>query len=175
MEIWKDVPEYEGLYVVSNYGIVKSINRVVEHSNGQISIYKERILAQEKIKGNYKRVSISKENITKRYMVHRLVAICFLSNPENKPCVNHKDGNPNNNNVENLEWVTYSENERHSYDILGKINGNRKLTNNDIKYIKKNCIKGINKIHCNSTGYIAKKLNVDKSTILNVLNNRYYI
>ena len=53
-------------------------------------------------------------------LIHRLVAETFIENPENKPCVNHIDGNKHNNNINNLEWCTYSENERHSIDVLGK-------------------------------------------------------
>jgi hypothetical protein len=56
------------------------------------------------------------------WQAHRLVSTVYLPNPENKPCVNHKDGNKLNNHVSNLEWCTYSENELHSYKVLGKTN-----------------------------------------------------
>ena len=65
-------------------------------------------------------------------LVHRAVAKAFIPNPQGKPCVNHKDGNKLNNHVSNLEWVTYSENERHSYDVLGKKPNKTNLGNKGI-------------------------------------------
>ena len=95
----------------------------IVYSNG--SIYNKRLkrfqaIEKTKItdrrKKHYHRVSIKR----KHYQVHRLVAMCFIPNPDNKPCVNHIDGNTENNNVSNLEWCSYSENELHSYRALGK-------------------------------------------------------
>lgn len=68
----------------------------------------------------YAAVTLSKNSNKKRFLVHRLVAITHTPNPENKPCVNHLDGDKLNNHVSNLQWCTYSENERHSFDALGK-------------------------------------------------------
>ena len=68
----------------------------------------------------YQRITLMKEGIKKRYMCHRLVAQEFIPNPENKPFINHIDGNPSSNKVENLEWCTQSENELHSVRVLGK-------------------------------------------------------
>lgn len=68
----------------------------------------------------YARYTLCHNGRTKRFLAHRLVAMLYVSNPDNKPEVNHKDGNKLNNVVENLEWVTRSENEYHSYEILGK-------------------------------------------------------
>ena len=68
----------------------------------------------------YVRAKLSLDSGVKRMRIHRLVADAFLSNPENKPAVNHIDGNKKNNKVENLEWCTHSENEHHSYRTLGK-------------------------------------------------------
>ena len=175
MEIWKDIKGYEGLYCVSNLGNIKSIKRAVTYSNGIISVFKERILIQETININYKRVTLSKNNSASRFQVHRLVALYFIPNPENKPCVNHIDGNASNNNVKNLEWCTYSENERHSYDVLGKINSNRKLNQKQVEYIRTNCIKGISQNHFYSAESIAKRFGVNKTTVLNVLKQKYYI
>ena len=79
-----------------------------------------RKLKGEKSRG-YFRVSLCKESVVKRFLIHRLVAYHFLINEENKKCVNHKDGNKLNNKVSNLEWCTHSENEQHSYDFLNKI------------------------------------------------------
>lgn len=68
----------------------------------------------------YTRVFLKTENGYKHFFTHRLIAMCFIPNAENKPCVNHRDGNKSNNAVDNLEWSTYSENEKHSYRVLGK-------------------------------------------------------
>lgn len=68
----------------------------------------------------YSIVSMKTKGGWKNHLVHRLIAMCFLDNPENKPCVNHKDGDKKNNTVSNLEWCTYSENELHSHRVLGK-------------------------------------------------------
>lgn len=78
----------------------------------------------ETTKKGYHRVTLSFGNVSKKYYVHRIVCQAFIENNESKPFVNHIDGNKLNNNVKNLEWCTSSENERHSFDVLGKV-GNR--------------------------------------------------
>ena len=77
--------------------------------------WNEKILKPEIIKGGYLRVVLMKDSKYKHFSVHRIVAQLFIPNPENKPEVNHKDGNKQNNFVENLEWVTSKENIIHSY------------------------------------------------------------
>lgn len=69
-------------------------------------------------KRDYRQVTVSKNGKQRQYLVHRLVAEAFIPNPENKPQVNHIDGNPSNNNANNLEWVTQSENNKHSLENL---------------------------------------------------------
>ena len=108
-EMWKDVPDYEGYYKVSNYGNVKSITRYVNGNVGQPKIIHEKILTPI-MRGLYLSVRLSKNNKTKAYNIHRLVALAFLTNENNYPCINHKDENKLNNNVENLEWCSYSYN-----------------------------------------------------------------
>ena len=95
--IWKDIPGYEGIYQVSNTGLVKSLPR---------QRAQERILKFEEEKHGYLRVTLSR----KHFLVHKLVALCFIENPTNLPCINHKDENKKNNNVSNLEWCTHSYN-----------------------------------------------------------------
>lgn len=97
MEVWKDIKGYEGLYQVSNEGRVKSF-------------YTNKILTPVDDGQGYLRVRLYKNKEWKSIRVHRLVANAFISNPYNKPQINHKDENPSNNCVENLEWCTAKEN-----------------------------------------------------------------
>ena len=99
MEEWKDIPEYEGLYQASNYGRIRRL----------------RILKGSVIFDGYVIVGLSRESTAKSLKIHRLVAKSFILNPNNKPCINHIDGNKMNNNINNLEWCTYSENMKHSF------------------------------------------------------------
>ena len=92
-ELWKDIKNYEGHYQVSNFGRVKSIK-----------FGKEIILKPVTDRHGYLLVSLWKNNKQKTYKVHRLVAEAFIDNSDNLPQVNHKDENPLNNNVNNLEW-----------------------------------------------------------------------
>ena len=103
MEEWRDIPGYESFYQVSNLGNVRSIR-----------FNKIRNMKSWDSKG-YRVVELCINNNRYTVGVHQLVALAFISNPENKPEVNHKDRNRSNNNVENLEWVTQSENVAHAY------------------------------------------------------------
>lgn len=106
---WKIIPEFEQ-YMVSDSGKILNNNFHRQNIQKQIKI---------NMKSNgYLRVTLSKEGKTKCFYVHRLVAEAFIPNPENKKCVNHKNGKRADNRVKNLEWVTYSENTKHMYDIL---------------------------------------------------------
>ena len=97
-EIWKDIQGYEGLYMVSNLGRVKSLNY---HRTG-----KERIMKPSDNGHGYLFVVLCKDGKDKNCRINRLVAQAFLPNPNNLPEVNHKDENPKNNRVENLEWCS---------------------------------------------------------------------
>lgn len=119
-EEWKDIESKIGFYQVSNLGRTRSLDRIVTYSNGQKRFYKGMILKTTDGNGkHYPLVRLGHNETTTN--VHRLVAQAFIPNPENKPCVNHIDGNITNNRVDNLEWVTYSENTKHSYDVLGYV------------------------------------------------------
>ena len=97
MEIWKDVPGYIGLYKVSNHGRVKSV--------------KKQLVLKICGSGNrYKTVALCNV-MRKTFLLHRLVAAAFIPNPENKPCIDHIDGDRANNHADNLRWVTVKENQ----------------------------------------------------------------
>lgn len=114
-EEWRPVVGYEGLYEVSNLGRVKALERSVKSHNQVCEFYRtypERLISMHRLDRNYYQVFICKDGVSKGYLIHRLVAEAFIPNPENKPEVNHKDRNPANNCVSNLEWVTKLENIR---------------------------------------------------------------
>lgn len=120
-EIWKDVLGYEGSYKVSNLGNVISIDRYVYYQKRKDKVegkfVKGSVLVKRKSFGKYLSVNLSKPGHGKKsFFVHRLVAKAFIPNPNNFEQVNHKDGNIYNNSVDNLEWVTMSQNVRHAYE-----------------------------------------------------------
>lgn len=102
MEIWKDIKDYEGLYQVSNYGRVRSLNY---KRTG-----KTKVLRYNEIRGGYLSVYLCRNGKRKMFLVHRLVAQAFLPNWFDEPQVNHRDENPKNNHVDNLEWCSSSYN-----------------------------------------------------------------
>ena len=114
MEIWKAVKGYEGLYEVSNIGTVRSVDRMVKHSKGGFRLYKGSILTPTLNADGYETVHLSKFNVSGTKRVNRLVAEAFIPNPNNLPTVNHKDENKLNNSVENLEWMSVSDNVKYS-------------------------------------------------------------
>lgn len=114
-EIWKDVVGYEGLYQVSNLGRVKSIGRFVRTGKDNKRFHNGKIMKQRRNKLGYMFVGLM-DGIggRKNARVHRLVALAFIPNHQNLPQINHKDVNPSNNHVSNLEWCDQSYN--NSYD-----------------------------------------------------------
>lgn len=131
-EIWKDVVGYEGIYEVSNKGRVRTHKDKVSWSNRyqKWRHWQQRYLKDKTPNGRDVRVSLRKDGKPKDFLVHRLVAFSFIPAVKGKECINHIDGNPKNNNVENLEWCTYKENTNHAFENgLNTSNMAVKLTN----------------------------------------------
>ena len=134
IELWKDIPEYEGLYQISNLGNIKNIN----YRNTK----KERKMKCHINKNGYVYAVLRKNKMSKTYLVHRLVAKVFIPNPENKICVNHIDCNRHNNNINNLEWYTHKENINYM-DLLDRRIANKHLSNEEVKEIRNKRKKGL--------------------------------
>lgn len=157
MEIWKPVPYFELLYQVSNSGKVKSLRNNI-------------ILKSSSVRG-YRKVILSDKKMNSRY-VHRLVAEVFISNPNNLPEVNHIDGNKENNDYLNLEWVTPSQNVKHSY-LLGRVpkrgqsHERAKITDSQVIEIRSKYIP-----YKYSYARIGKEYGLDQSTISDIVNRK---
>lgn len=143
-EIWKDIKGYEKLYQISNLGRVRSLNHIASKGVKDI-MYKGKILKPFLDgKKNYLQVCLSKNNQKKKFLIHRLVAETFIDNFEHKREVNHKDGNKQNNCVDNLEWVTSKENKKHAWEN-GYYDTDRFKIRKSLKNSKKITINGITK------------------------------
>lgn len=173
-EIFLPIKGYEGLYEISNLGRVKSLKRQIRHYKGGFSTIQEKFISIVRHKHGHHVVRLWKENKTKLFNLYRLMAIAFIPNPENKPEVNHKDGDRKSYpNLSNLEWVTPSENMKHAYDT-GLSRGNFrkgfehqfcKFTEKDIRKVfelRKNGVKLVD---------IGKELNMNWVYASKVLNN----
>ena len=134
-EIWKDIPGFENRYQVSNFGRVKSLSRIVIRSDNKPYTHKECIMSHFINHWGYHIVPLSIRdgaNKQRRYMVHRLVALVFVENPNNYPQINHIDGNKDNNTPLNLEWCTNSMNQLHAW----KLGLNRYTGKHDVKVVQ---------------------------------------
>ena len=115
-EVWKEIEGLEGIYSISNLERVKSLSRTRNIRPNRLCGVKERILKPFIAKTGYKVYNLrTKENKSKTYLLHRLIGTAFIPNPENNNCINHIDGNKLNNDINNLEWCTKGDNNRHAY------------------------------------------------------------
>lgn len=109
-EIWRPIVGYEGLYEVSSYGRVRSLDKYVKSKSESYRLIKGKILIGSITKDGYARCLIRVNGVGRSYFVHKLVADAFLSNPDNLPEVNHRDEDKINNRVDNLEWCDHKYN-----------------------------------------------------------------
>ena len=117
MVIWKDVVGYEGMYEVSDDGRVRTHKDKVTYTKMHgVRRWKQRVLKEKNPNGRDVRVDLWKDGKPKSFLVHRLVAYAFIPEVGGKSSINHKDGNPRNNKVENLEWCNHLENNNHAFD-----------------------------------------------------------
>ena len=109
LETWKDISGFEHMYQVSSLGRIKSLSRTVAVRGGYRTTT-EKLLNCSHLPNGYVQVHLSKNHHVSMKLLHRLVAEAFIPNPDNFPCINHKDGDPSNNCVDNIEWCTYEYN-----------------------------------------------------------------
>ena len=164
----KYINGYDGLYKIDFSGNIYREESIVysdlRYTNGRK--IKSNILKPHLGKNGYFSITLTKNGIQKRFYLHRLLAESFIDNPDNKPCINHKDGNKINNNLNNLEWVTYKENNIHNIETLNKVKrGYNKNNDLEIKIFEL-YNKGFNKSD------IAKILNCSKPTVGWHINKR---
>lgn len=169
---WEIVPLTEGCFSCTPEGIVRGNDRYINHPLVGRKHVREKILKHQVDPYGYHLVSISMNGVRKKTFVHRIVALTFIPNPQQKPFINHKDGNKSNNSVDNLEWCTHSENTLHAFANglmvakKGEKNHSAKLSDKQVEEIKKLLLQG-------KTQYsIAKKFSVHKVTIFDIKHGK---
>lgn len=160
-EIWKTLKDYPN-YQVSNFGRVKSLINSL-------------MLRTDKSKSGYLSVRVYKNTKHKVYRVSRLVGFVFIPNPENKPFINHKDGNKLNNHVINLEWCTQSENIKHAYRTGLMITGGEDSPNHKISNSDAETIRAMYKTGCYFQKEIGRLFDIEQSQISRIVNNKIYL
>lgn len=160
VELWKDVKDFEGLYMVSSYGRIRNYPKKTRKTPS--------ILKFNKSNCDYLLVCFFKDGKKYNKLVHRLVAIAFLSNPDNLPEVNHDDGNKANNFLYNLVWSTKSANMQHAYD--NGLNSSKGVKNSGCKLTEGQVWDIRDMIALNNCAYsvIAKKFGVSVPTISDI-------
>lgn len=177
IETWEFINEFEGLYQISNTGRVKSIERNESYNRYGVDLMRirnERILKQGYTKDGYKMCILNKGNVSYNKSIHRLVAEAFITNPENKPRVNHIDRNRGNNKVSNLEWATHEEDSHHGWKV-------RKPNVEQLLEMSKKRWRPVISININtgetkeypSISEASRQTNISKTTISNNIRGEY--
>ena len=167
-EIWKDIEGYEGLYQVSNFGNIRSLETIAPSGK----FVKQIIRKQSKDKDGYCIIGLNKNKSQKTYKVHRLVAKSFIDNPNNLPEINHKDEDKTNNKVSNLEWCNSKYNLTYGARkgmFIGEKNNNCKLSKKDVEEIRKQYKKRSREFNSIALG---KKYGVSHTQIISIINGK---
>ena len=162
MEIWKNVVGFEEQYEISNLGNLRSKERFVKHWRGGERKYKSNFKNIRLNDKGYFRCNLKNEGKRYDFTIHKLVALAFIPNEENKPFINHKNGIKTDNRVENLEWCSASENVTHAVkNRLIKT----KLTDEQAKEIFNSQL---------SQRKLAKLFNITSSIVWRIKNKKAY-
>lgn len=172
---WKPVKGYEGLYEVSDTGLIKALYKRVDTGKCHRE-WVEHILHTAEDSFGYLRTSLAKNGVNRTVKVHRIVAETFIPNPNNLPQVNHIDGNKQNNRVGNLEWCTQSQNMKHACQmglksLKGEKNPAHKLIKGDVEFIRKNYTP---RHHELGTIGLAKRFGVHRKTISRIITQSHW-
>lgn len=170
-EIWKPIIGFEGLYEVSNSGKIKSLERFDTKKRP----IKERILKTRANYQGYEYLGLCKNGIKKSYTVHRIVLRAFVTNLQNLPTINHKNGIKSDNRVENLEWLSVKDNINHALntglrkrgEFIGLKNSQAKLTELEVFQIRALAEEGNLR-----QWQIAKKFNISQGHVSDILNKK---
>lgn len=159
---WEAAKGFEGYYLISPNGEVYSVR-----SGRQLKPFTSR-------DDGYVQIELNLNGAATKHLIHRMVAEAYIPNPDNLPCVNHKDGNKQNNCVENLEWVSYGDNMKHASEhgllkTKGENNPASKLTEEDVRFIKKVYRKGDREF---GTAALGRKFGVDHKAIYSIINGK---
>lgn len=172
MEVWKKIPQFNNEYEVSNTGKIRSVYGVIVRSNGVKHTRVSKVL-KPSVDNGYLKGAVCVNKKMKPYKVHRLVAQMFVDNPENKPEVNHIDGDKQNNNANNLEWTTRKENIEHCHRLglqkpfKGEEVGTSILTAKEVLEIRSKFVP-----RKYSRSKLAKEYNVSEGCIKDILYKR---
>ena len=165
-ELWKDIKDFEGLYQISNLGNIKSLPKKHNLKNGHSYIQKEQILKPFKNNKGYLQIALVKNGKHYKRQVHNLVATTFIENPNNYIEINHKDENPSNNCVDNLEWCSHIYNSNYG-------NRNKKISKALEKKINQYDLNGNFIKTWNSQLEIQKELKIPQANISAVIRGIY--
>ncbi len=174
METWKGILGYNK-YQVSNLGKIRKMSyKNYMERNSCFRTYKEILMTPATDRDGYLRVGLRRNGKRKHFYLHRVIAQTFIPNPENKPCINHKNGIKDDNRIKNLEWCTHSENTKHAYSIdlldkKGEKHHKVKLSNDDVVEIRK--LAADKKLMHKE---IAKIFNISRSHASSIIRNEFW-